>query len=87
MQFQRFAENFVLVVLVIYFISKIIESKDKLEERRIGTLISAVHLDSVQGYHTFVIAVSTFLLLLQVNHSSDSRPSSSELQRNDKICV
>ena len=39
------------MALVIYFLSKIINAKVKLEERRIGTLISTVHSETVQGHH------------------------------------
>ena len=56
MDLRRPVKIAVIMALVTYFISKIINAWIKLEDRKIGTLISTVHSDTVQGRHPFVIA-------------------------------
>ena len=70
MDFRRPVKLSIIMALVIYFISKIINAKIKLEERRIGTMISTVHSDTVQGNHDLSLLLPYFFMFLQFCNST-----------------
>ena len=49
MTFRRIIKVVVYIAAVIYFISKIIDAKDKLEDGRIGTMFLKISGATVQG--------------------------------------
>ena len=49
MDLTRQLKLLVLIILIGYFISKILVAKTKLDERKIGTLLRKINSDTVQG--------------------------------------
>ena len=70
MDFRRPFKLSVIMALLTYFITKIINAKNKLEERRIGTMISTVHSDTVQGIHDLSLLLPYFFMFLQFCNST-----------------
>ena len=55
MDFRRPIKLLIIMALIIYFLCKIFNAEVKLGEGRIGTLITTIQSDTVQGNHLIVI--------------------------------
>ena len=55
MDFRRPIKLLIIMALIIYFMCKIFNAEMKLGEGRIGTMITTIQSDTVQGNHQIVI--------------------------------
>ena len=85
MDFRRPIKLLIIMALIIYFMCKIFNAEMKLGEGRIGTMITTIHSDTVQGNHQIVIVAPKILhvpsFIFQSNtHGSPPSQGSVDLQ-------